>query len=166
MQMSPSHLPTWDHCTHPQLLKEAQILIMEMCVRTHANIFLCLPISQQLPMFSKLMESATLLFVSSTRIALSNATCFTILLHSVYLILASASFGFALVTCNKHAQLIQKVCFNAQQWCPLQYTIQSLLQREGENSDSVRSVGLLTEILTGYLQNRKHSINNNIAKSN
>jgi len=63
-------------------------------------MYTCVSDPVQLPMFSKLIESAILLFVSSTRMALSNAICFTILLHSAYFILASLSFGFALVTCN------------------------------------------------------------------
>jgi hypothetical protein len=56
------------------------------------------------------------------------------LLHSVYLILASASFGFALVTCNKQRQLLQKMCFTAQQRWPFQYTIQTLPWRDWEKS--------------------------------
>jgi len=77
-----------------------QLLVYTHRHNGHTNMNTCVSDPLQLPMFSKLIESAMLLFVSSTRMALSNAICFTILLHSAYFILASLSFGFALVTCN------------------------------------------------------------------
>lgn len=52
-------------------------------------------------MVSKLIVSEISFLLASTEIAFSNAIFFTILLHSVYLSLASLSLGLTLVTCYK-----------------------------------------------------------------
>ena len=48
-------------------------------------------------MVSRLIDSATLFLLDSTAMAFANACCRTILLHSLYLFTASASFGLALI---------------------------------------------------------------------